>query len=45
MFLTDGLPSRSYDCYVIGAGPAGITLSLELAKANRTVLVFETGTP
>ncbi len=44
MFLTDGLPSRNYDCYVIGAGPAGITLSLELAKANRTVLVFETGT-
>ena len=44
MFLTDGLPSRSYDCYVIGAGPAGITLSLELAKANKTVLMFETGT-
>ena len=44
MFLTDGLPSRSYDCYVIGAGPAGITLSLELAKANRTVLLFESGT-
>ena len=44
MFLTDGLPSRSYDCYVIGAGPAGITLSLELAKANQTVLLFETGT-
>ena len=44
MFLTDGLPGRSYDCYVIGAGPAGITLSLELAKANKTVLVFETGT-
>ena len=44
MFLTDGLPSRTYDYYVIGAGPAGITLSLELAKANRTVLVFETGT-
>ena len=44
MFLTDDLPSRNYDCYVIGAGPAGITLSLELAKANRTVLVFETGT-
>ena len=44
MFLTDGLPDRRYDCYVIGAGPAGITLALELAKANRTVLVFETGT-
>ena len=44
MFLTDRLPSRRYDCYVIGAGPAGITLALELAKANRTVLVFESGT-
>ena len=44
MFLTDRLPSRPYDCYVIGAGPAGITLSLELAEANRTVLIFETGT-
>ena len=44
MFLTDHLPSRLYDYYVIGAGPAGIALSLELAKANRTVLVFETGT-
>ena len=44
MFLPDGLPDRHYDCYVIGAGPAGITLALELAKANRTVLVFETGT-
>ena len=44
MFLTDGLPDRHYDCYVIGAGPAGITLALELAKANKSVLVFETGT-
>ena len=44
MFLTNGVPDRRYDCYVIGAGPAGITLALELAKANRTVLVFETGT-
>ena len=44
MLLIDRLPSRPYDYYVIGAGPAGITLSLELAKANKTVLVFETGT-
>ena len=44
MFLTEGLPDRRYDCYVVGAGPAGITLALELAKANRSVLVFETGT-
>ncbi len=44
MFLTGYLRSRPYDNYVIGAGPAGIALSLELANANRTVLVFETGT-
>ncbi|MXY23771.1 MAG: GMC family oxidoreductase [Acidobacteria bacterium] len=44
MFLTDGLLSRSYDCYVVGAGPAGITLALELARANRTVLLLESGT-
>lgn len=36
-------PGRPYDCYVIGAGPAGITLALELARANRTVLVIESG--
>ena len=44
MFITDGPPNRSYDCYVVGAGPAGITLATELAKANRTVLLFESGT-
>ena len=33
-----------YDCYVIGSGPAGITLALELAKANKKVLLFESGT-
>ena len=33
-----------YDCYVIGSGPAGITLALEPAKANRRVLLFESGT-
>ncbi|MCE2557989.1 MAG: NAD(P)-binding protein [Acidobacteria bacterium] len=36
--------SRPYDCPVIGSGPAGITTALELAKANRKVLVFESGT-
>ena len=44
MFLRQGLTERTYDCYVIGAGPAGITLSLELAKANKSVLLFESGT-
>ena len=45
MFLTTGPPpSRSYDYYVIGAGPAGITLALALAQGDRTVLLFESGT-
>ena len=44
MFHYAGLPDRRYDDYVIGAGPAGITIALALARANRTVLVFETGT-
>ena len=29
---------------MIGSGPAGITTAVELAKANRRVLVFESGT-
>lgn len=43
MILTRSLPDRRYDCYVVGAGPAGITLALELAKSKKTVLVFESG--
>ena len=43
MLYHHDLPGRRYDCYVIGAGPAGLTLALELAKANHSVLVFETG--
>ena len=42
--LIPAAPSgRPYDYYVIGSGPAGVTLALELAKANRTVLLFESG--
>ena len=44
MWLTSGTLRQMYDCYVIGSGPAGITLALELAKANKKVLVFESGT-
>ena len=44
MLLTNSLPSQTFDCYVIGTGPAGITLALELARANKTVLLFESGT-
>ena len=43
MLLTSGAPSRAYDCYVVGSGPAGLTLALELAKASKSVLVFESG--
>ena len=44
MWLTSGTLRQMYDCYVIGSGPAGITLALELAKANNKVLLFESGT-
>ena len=44
MFLTSGTLHPIYDCYVIGSGPAGITLALELAKAHKSVLLFESGT-
>ena len=35
--------TSSYDCFVVGAGPAGIVTALELARANRKVLLFESG--
>ena len=44
MWLTSGPLRQMYDCCVIGSGPAGVTLALELAKANKTVLLFESGT-
>jgi hypothetical protein len=39
---TDQLNAR-YDCFVIGSGPAGLTVALELAKANKRILIFESG--
>ena len=42
LLSTDQLNSR-YNCFVIGSGPAGLTVALELAKANKRVLVFESG--
>src|SRR5918994_722840 len=44
MLLTDGpVAGRTYDCIVIGSGPAGISLALALGEANRRVLVLESG--
>lgn len=42
LLRTAELNSR-YNCFVIGSGPAGMTVALELAKANKRVLVFESG--
>jgi choline dehydrogenase-like flavoprotein len=44
MLLTGGhLASHAYDCFIIGSGPAGLSLALALAEAKKTVLVFESG--
>lgn len=46
MFISSAISvSQPYDCFVIGSGPAGMTLAMELAdKGSKTVLLFESGT-
>ncbi|WP_438749350.1 FAD-dependent oxidoreductase [Pararhizobium sp. O133] len=39
----DGLAESTHDVCVIGAGPVGITLALELASKGKRVLVLESG--
>ena len=39
----DGLDGTSPDICVVGAGPVGISLALELARLGRRVLVLESG--
>jgi choline dehydrogenase-like flavoprotein len=44
MLLTDGtFAPSSYDCFIVGSGPAGMTLALALGQANKRVLVVESG--
>jgi choline dehydrogenase-like flavoprotein len=44
MLITDErqLDSRSYNAVVVGSGPVGLTVALELQKAGRRTLVIET---
>lgn len=34
---------RTYDCVILGAGPAGLTAAVYLGRYNRQVLVFDMG--
>jgi choline dehydrogenase-like flavoprotein len=43
MFITDTFNPEVYDCFVIGSGPAGVSLALRLANAGKRVLIFESG--
>jgi choline dehydrogenase-like flavoprotein len=38
-----GFASDAYDCFVIGSGPAGVSLALALGEARKRVLIIESG--
>jgi thioredoxin reductase len=38
-------PRQSYDCVIVGAGPAGLSAALMLARCCRKVLVCDSGEP
>ena len=44
MLLRDGIfNSAAYDTFVVGSGPAGMTVATELGRAGRRVLILESG--
>jgi thioredoxin reductase len=40
-----GLPRVTYDCIIVGAGPAGLSAALMLGRCRRQVLVCDAGEP
>ena len=44
VFVSEGgFASDAYDCFVVGSGPAGMSVALALAEAKKRVLIFESG--
>ena len=43
MYVTDRFTPERYDCFVVGSGPAGVSLALALADRRKRVLIFESG--
>jgi thioredoxin reductase len=43
--MSTTMPRSSYDCIVVGAGPAGLSAALMLGRCRRSVLVCDIGAP
>jgi choline dehydrogenase-like flavoprotein len=43
MYVTDRFAPERYDYFVVGSGPAGVSLALALAERKKRVLIFESG--